>query len=1166
MKEQELKPDYIFEVSWEVCNKVGGIHTVITSKALVLQKELGDHLMMIGPDLVKKNQNDEFEEDKTLFAPWRIYAEQCGLKIKIGRWKREGNPIVFLVDFSPFFKNKNELFGDLWAQYKVDSLTGGWDYIEPAVFGYAAGKVIESFYDFHLTLKDKIIAQFHEWLTGAGLLYVNENIPQIGTVFTTHATTVGRLIAGSGMPLYTGFDSYNGDEIAQRFNCVSKHSLEKQAAFNADAFTSVSENTEKECVQFLQKKPDVITPNGFEALILPTKLVYAKKRELARAKLFSVAQSLLNSILPEDTLLVMHSGRYEFHNKGTDVFIDALGDLNNNTQLKKNILAFIFVPASHTGPSSENKILTHGLQDEVSDKILNRINQNQLDNSDDKKVKVIFVPEYMNGSDGVFNLSYYDLLIGFDLSVFPSYYEPWGYTPLESLAFHIPSVTTDLSGFGKMIEEQSMRIEDGIAVLERNDTNEKEVAKNISSLLQKFTLKTPIEIKTCRDAAFKCLKTTQWKNYIEFYHQAYALALKKAAKRKNIYDYNGAVALYPSPKIAYFCMEYGVSSSFKIYSGGLGILAGDYLKESSDSGMNMVAVGLLYHHGYFKQKISGQGEQVVIDDFQKFSKLPLIVLRDKNGKALKVGIPFPGRTLYVKVWKAEVGKTILYLLDSDIKENSEADRSVTARLYGGDLENRIKQELVLGIGGVRLLNALEVHPDVFHYNEGHAAFAGLERLFFLAQEKKLSFDAALQIVRSSSLFTTHTPVPAGHDRFGEDLLRNYLSYAPQLLNIPWKNIMALGRVNAEDSGESFSMSNLAARLSQEMNGVSAIHETVSKNMFKNLQNGSLNIGHVTNGVHYFTWAAEEWQTLCKEVLGKDFPQNISDKEVWKKFSSVSDQKIWDIRLQLKKNLVELMNVLCRNDFFLEKLKNKKDFLANISSWDDRTLFIGFARRFTGYKRAHLLFSDLKRLEAIVANTNRPVVFLFAGKAHPQDYEGQQLIKRIMDISVQDAFIGHIIFLQDYDIDLAKYLTQGVDVWLNTPEPGMEASGTSGMKAALNGVLNCSVADGWWAEAANNEVGWTIPASSGQNKNAIDAECLYQLLEKEIIPLYFERNKKNLPLKWISKIKSCIAQIVPQFTTQRMMKEYISKYYQPLCEKSKMLNKVPHKEKSVNPKN
>ncbi|MCX6180760.1 MAG: alpha-glucan family phosphorylase [Bacteroidetes bacterium] len=1146
MNQEQLKPDYIFEVSWEVCNKVGGIYTVITSKALALQKICGNRLMMIGPDLLNSNQSNDFEEDLSLFASWRTSAEECGLKLKIGRWKTDGNPIVFLVDFTPFLIHKNELFGTLWNQYKVDSLNGGWDYIEPAIFGHAAAKVIESFYAFHLSLKDKVVAQFHEWLTGAGLLRLNENVPQIATVFTTHATTVGRLVAGHGMPLYSNFNAYNGNEIARRFNCSSKHSLEKQAAFYADGFTTVSKITEKECVQFLQKKPDVITPNGFDELMLPNKMIHAKKRQEARAKLFDVAQSKLNCGLPHDALLIIHSGRYEFHNKGTDIFIDALGSLSAN--LNKTIVVFIFVPASHTGPTPENNILTHGLKDEKSDAILNRIYQNKLDNGVDNKVKVFFVPEYMNGHDGVFNLSYYDLLIGFDLSVFPSYYEPWGYTPLESLAFHIPSVTTNLSGFGKMISTHSTQIENGIAVLKRTDSNDQELVKSIAAIIQQYANKTTEEVHACRQAAFSCANTAQWKNYIEYYRQTYVIALNKAELRKQLYENESNLTVQSSPKIAYFCMEYGIASFFKIYSGGLGILAGDYLKEASDSGVNMVAVGLLYHNGYFKQKISAQGEQVVIDDFQKFSKLPLTVVRDKKGNSLKIGIPFPGRILFAKVWKAEVGRIDLYLLDTDIFQNNTEDKMITSRLYGGDSDNRIKQEMVLGMGGVRLLQVLDIHPDVYHYNEGHAAFAGLERLCFWVQNKKLPFDKALQKVRSSSLFTTHTPVAAGHDRFDENLLRNYLSYVPNLLNISWENLMALGRENENDSSETFSMSNLASRLSQEMNSVSAIHETVTKSMFKNLKNGSANIGHVTNGVHYPSWAAEEWQVLTKSVLGKDFLQNISDKKLWEKFYSVPDQKIWNIRLQLKKNLIELIDVLCRNDFFLEKQKNKKDFLTDISLWDDRTLFIGFARRFTGYKRAALLFSDLKRLENIIAKADCPVVFLFAGKAHPKDYEGQQLIKRIMEISSQDAFLGHIIFLQDYDIALAKYLTQGVDVWLNTPEPGMEASGTSGMKAALNGVLNCSVADGWWAEAANNEVGWTIPVVGGKNNNASDAEVLYQLLENEIIPLYFERNKKNIPIKWIAKIKSSMAQISPQFTTKRMIKEYTRKYYLPLSKK------------------
>lgn len=1275
--EQQLsiRPDYIFEVSWEVCNKVGGIHTVITSKTLTLVNEWEDKLIMIGPDTWKgEGEHPEFVEDHDLFASWHQYATSLGLKIKIGRWKITGNPIAVLVDFTPFFTSKDEIFSDMWLRYKVDSLTGGWDYIEPALFGYAAGKVIECFYHHHLTFSDKIIAQFHEWITGVGLLYINENVPQIGTVFTTHATVVGRSIAGNGLPLYSKFNSYNADHEARAFNVTAKHSLEKMAAKNADCFTTVSEITAKECERFLEKKPDLVTPNGFEDFIVPDAFFFKEKRTLARKKLIRVASKLLGYNVADDSLLIIKSGRYEFRNKGIDLFIDALGELNDSPDLKREVIAFIFIPAHSTGPRKDllrrieeeddghtngDKILTHYLQGAETDPILNRIGQNHLDNSRAKRVKVIFVPVYMSGNDGIFNMHYYELLVGFDLSAFPSYYEPWGYTPLESLAFHIPTITTNLTGFGMIIHAKSTGIGQGISVIDRNDNNEKEAVHQIAAAMAEFAAKNPDEVNAAREAAFQLSKTALWRNFIEFYKQAYSKALEKADRRAHRFVHEAKVEAldtladieYPkisvpiwrkifvqsqlpeslksidkiarnlwwtwnieafelfemidkerwkqqnynpillldvlsyaqvkrlekskefiaklnsvnekfdqylkkeitsSPQVAYFCMEYGLCSNLKNYSGGLGILAGDFLKEASDSGINLIGVGLLYRNGYFNQEISIHGEQIAEEDTQKFTSLPLLPVYDKDGNWLKIGVAFPGRTLYAKVWKIEVGRVPLYLLDADIQENRSEDRAVTGSLYGGDWENRLKQELLLGIGGVRLLHMLGIKPNVYHYNEGHAAFAALERLLMLVQEENLSFEEALEAVKSSSLFTTHTPVPAGHDTFSEELLRAYLSYHTSLLNITWKRLMGLGKADANEPTEKFSMSLFAARLSQEINGVSAIHERVSRKMFGHLWRGyakeELQIGHVTNGVHYPTWTANEWQELYRNTFGKEFEEKISEPEHWKKILNVRDKVIWDIHSKLKKNLLEEIKKRLRNEAG-GRYKNTKQLLQQINLLNEKSLIIGFARRFVTYKRSSLVFYNEERLASIIKNSKFPVLFLFAGKAHPNDYAGQEMIRNIIAISHQKRFFGHVLFIPNYDMDFAKSLTQGVDVWLNTPEMEMEASGTSGMKAALNGVLNFSVMDGWWGEAYNTDVGWTFSGSVLTNdietQNEVESESLYHVLEKDIITLYSERDNEDLPVSWIAKMKNSISQIAPEFTTQRMLSEYMIKYYKQL---------------------
>ena len=1275
IEQQTAHPDYIFEVSWEVCNKVGGIHTVITSKALTLVNEWEDRVIMIGPDTWKgPGENPEFTEDKNLFASLRPYCTARGLKVKIGRWNITGDPIVILVDFTNLINRKDEIFKDLWMRYKVDSLTGGWDYIEPALFGYAAGKVIECFYHNHLTFSDKLIAQFHEWISGVGVLYLNEHVPQIGTVFTTHATVIGRSIAGNGLPLYSKFDSYNVDQEARVFNVIAKHSLEKMAALNADCFTTVSEITAKECEKFLEKKPDIITPNGFDDFIVPDAFFFREKRTIARKKLFEVAKVLFGYEINEDTMLVIKSGRYEFRNKGIDIFIDSMGELNNNNELKRDIIAFIFVPAHSTGArkdlmealdggvsgnTSNDKVLTHYLQGVETDPIMNAIKQNKLDNRKENKVKVVFVPVYLNGTDGIFDMPYYDLLVGFDLSVFPSYYEPWGYTPLESLAFHIPTITTNLTGFGMIIHKHINGISDGIVVIDRNDNNEKEAVTNIAKAIKEYSEKNEDEVKIAREAAFDLSKTALWKNFITYYKEAYAMALAKADKRAHLFVHaakpreiensqdidipkstdplwrkifvqtqfpenlkpleklarnlwwtwnRDAVELFagidkeiwkqvennpielldnlnytqlrkleknkdfilklnqvnekfeeymqqpvtPNPLIAYFCMEYGLYKNLKIYSGGLGILAGDYLKEASDTGINITGIGLLYRNGYFKQEISIHGEQVVKEESQQFTSLPLIPVYDKDGNWMKINIAFPGRTLYAKVWLVAIGKISLYLLDTEFHENQSEDQSITANLYGGDWENRLKQELILGIGGVRLLRALGISPDIYHKNEGHGAFASLERLLLLMQDDNLSMDEALEVVRASSLFTTHTPIPAGHDIFTEEILRPYLSYYATLLNISWKRLMAMGKSDETDADEKFSMSYLAAKYSGEMNGVSAIHERVSRNIFCQLWKGyakdELQIGHITNGVHYPTWAAPEWQELYEKTFGKEFLQNSSDANQWKKIMNVPDKIIWDIHTSLKKRLLnEISNRVLKQTG--EKYKEIRQFVQKSNLFNEKLLIIGFARRFVAYKRASLVFYDQERLSKIMKNSKYPILFLFAGKAHPEDYEGQEMLRNIVQLSKQESFKESIFFLQNYDIDIAHYFTQGVDLWLNTPELGLEASGTSGMKATLNGVLNFSALDGWWAEAYNDAMGWTFSKLDAEKRNEltdeVDAETLYDKLENEIIPLFGKRDNDDVPMGWVAKMKNSIAQIAPQFTTRRMILEYNQKYYSPI---------------------
>ena len=548
----EYTPDYIFESSWEVCNKVGGIYTVLSSRANTLQKEHKDKIIFIGPDIWVDEESPWFIEDESLHKKWRIYADkEERLTVRIGRWQVPGEPIAILVNFEKFYKHKNDIYGQMWRLFGVDSMPSYGDYDDSCMFAYAVGNVIESFYTYYKLENKHVIAHFNEWMLGMGALYVKHFVPKIATVFTTHATSIGRSIAGNNLPLYKHFKEYNGDQMAQELNMVSKHSVEKMAAHNVDCFTTVSDITAKECTQLLQKKPDVVTPNGFEKGFIPKKSAYTKQRTQARKTLIRVSEALLGYPINPKTLLVALSGRYEYKNKGIDVFIDSLNKLRNNQSLKKDIVAFIMVPAwvkkyrndlqqrlQEEGPMSANSplqfpFLTHSMHQPENDPVLSQINQFGFTNSKEERVKIIFVPSYLNGDDGIFNTSYYDLLIGLDATVFPSYYEPWGYTPHESIAFSVPTVTTSLSGFGawatKMGDMEG--IDDGVEVINRDEDNYTEVSDKIAETLHALSQKNKKEIKETRDAALSLADLADWEHFICHYEEAYSIALHRSIER-----------------------------------------------------------------------------------------------------------------------------------------------------------------------------------------------------------------------------------------------------------------------------------------------------------------------------------------------------------------------------------------------------------------------------------------------------------------------------------------------------------------------------------------------------------------------------------------------------------------------------------------------------------
>ncbi len=614
-----------------------------------------------------------------------------------------------------------------------------------------------------------------------------------------------------------------------------------------------------------------------------------------------------------------------------------------------------------------------------------------------------------------------------------------------------------------------------------------------------------------------------------------------------------------SPRIAYFCMEYGLHISLRLYSGGLGILAGDYLKEASDMNVNLVAVGLLYRYGYFQQEVSLHGDQIHNYPPQKFTQLPIQPVRDTDGDWMKITIELQGRTIYAKVWELKVGRISLYLLDTDIIENQWDDRTLTHQLYGGNNEHRLKQEILLGIGGMRALKALGVEADVFHCNEGHAAFLSLERLKDYMHDHNLSYNEAREVVRGSSLYTTHTPVPAGHDYFSEGLLRNYFYSYIADLGISWEQFIGLGKLDAANSQELFSMSHLAMRLSQGVNGVSKLHGAVSQKMFNELYPGysaeELYISYVTNSVHYPTWIAKEWHDLYVEQFGGAFLKDQSNKTYWRKIHEVPDAQIMDIRRKLKKRLLDYVKTRLQADLTRRGEKPSAIFEV-LNHIEEDALVIGFARRFATYKRAHLLFTNLKRLAEVANQKGRPVMFLFAGKAHPADQGGQDLIKYIISVSQKPDFLGKVIFIEDYNMEMAKTLVQGVDIWLNTPMRPKEASGTSGMKAALNGVMNFSVLDGWWAEGYRPDAGWALPLDDTYKdtnlQNELDAETIYNILEEDIIPTYYDYNEAGISPRWVSFVKNTIAEVAPDFTMKRMMDDYFERFYNKICQSSRLL--------------
>jgi len=610
------------------------------------------------------------------------------------------------------------------------------------------------------------------------------------------------------------------------------------------------------------------------------------------------------------------------------------------------------------------------------------------------------------------------------------------------------------------------------------------------------------------------------------------------------------------PMVAYFSAEFGLTECLSIFAGGLGVLAGDHLKSASDLGLPFVGVGLLYQQGYFRQYLNKAGWQQEAYEENDFSNLPLTLERAEDGRPLMISVAFPNRSVFAQVWRVHVGRVALYLLDTNVIANTRPeDRDLTDYLYGGDLEIRMQQELMLGIGGYRALKALGLAPTVYHMNEGHSSFLSLERIRQLIEVHGLAFHEAREAASGGLVFTTHTPVEAGHDRFPPDMMDRYFSDYYNHLGLSRRDFLALGRQNPDDEGERFCMTTLALGMAAHSNGVSRLHGVVSRQMWQrrwpSLPEEEVPITHVTNGVHYTSWVSLEMKQLYDRYLGPRWREDPADPKVWERSEAIAPEELWRTHMRRRERLVSMARNRLQDQ--VKRIgASRTEIEAAQEVLDPRVLTIGFARRFATYKRAMLLLKDPDRLARIMNNPDRPVQFIFAGKAHPKDNPGKELIQQIVAFSREERFRRHLVFLADYDMSIARYMVQGVDVWLNTPQRPREASGTSGMKAAANGVLNLSVLDGWWDEAYQPNLGWAIGQGEMYDDEAyrdqVEAESLYNLLEREVVPLFYDRSVDGLPRRWISRVKKSLAILGPVFNTHRMVQEYTERFYLPASQR------------------
>jgi phosphorylase/glycogen(starch) synthase len=1270
-------PFTLFEISWEVCNKVGGIYTVLSSKARTACEEFGDDYVCVGPWLLGDGGHEPPFDEEPGFERFADTCRAMGLPVRVGRWRIPGRPRTILIEFTGLYDQKDDVLASLWEDFQVDSIQGGWDYVEPVLFGVAAGRVIEAWWEQHVApSRHRAVVHAHEWMTATALLHLKRRNPSFGTVFTTHATMLGRALSSLGLSPEDGLGGETAEDLAEAHGVPAKHSLEGVAARAADVFTTVSEITSSEAELLHERAADPLIYNGIDLEVIDT-LCGDVSRDDARAALRRVANSFLGEDVGDAALLCV-SGRYEFHNKGIDVVLDALAALEADAG--RRIVLFILVPAGNSGLRGEvlerlerplaeldgpDGISTHNLFDEAHDPVHERCAALGLDNAPGSRVKVVQVPVYLPAEPGFLDLPYEAVLRAMDLSLFPSFYEPWGYTPQESLAVGVPTVTSDYAGFGRWVEGAGLGADDGVTLLRRLHREPGEITAELSKVIEDFLVDTRSsdELRErCRETAAR----TSWSGFFDNYRTAYGAALEAVQARAadgaqmpprtprpqvRVPIEDGAPRLLPfdvsatlpaplrgferlarnwwwcwdpeasalfrelSPlsweaaghdpmgflrrvypedlaqrandaeflarldrvlerfdaymatagralplhaddadgpalsrehPVAYFCAEYGIHESLRLYSGGLGILAGDHLKSASDLGIPLIAVGLFYQRGYLTQRLTADGEQIAIDLENDAQQLAMELVTREDGEPLEVGVPLPGRELRLRAWRIDVGRVPLYVLDANTPSNRPEDREITKHLYGGDSEMRLKQEIVLGRGGVRLLRELEIEPAAWHMNEGHAAFLSLERVSGLVRGSGLSFDAAREFVRATTAFTTHTPVPAGHDRFGEDLVRRYFSDVSDWVGVPWERFWNLGRPPADEGGD-FNMTLLALSFAGFVNGVSKLHGVASRRLLHEFWPGLLvdevPVQTITNGIHLSSWV----RPGLAEALGVDVRGRggIRGEDYVEHAGGARPGAIWRARQAARRDLLDAVRTTLKRSF-VERDDSPILLSRMMDGLQEDALWIGFARRFAPYKRAGLMFQDAERLRRILDDTDRPVRILVAGKAHPRDQLGKDIVRSLVGHARSDDFAGRVFFLENYDIELGRLLVQGVDVWLNNPTRMLEASGTSGMKAAANGALNLSIGDGWWPEAATSENGWTIGDGRSYDDQALqdelDASTLYRLLEEEVVPLFFDRDAGGVPTKWMQRVMSCLETIPAEFNTDRMVSEYLERAY------------------------